>query len=91
MIMDDIKKYEAMVKLELTEDERGKISVMADELIAGFEILAGIDTDAEPMYTVLDVRNVLREDVTIKTVSKDEIMSNAPMQHNGYFQAPRAL
>jgi aspartyl-tRNA(Asn)/glutamyl-tRNA(Gln) amidotransferase subunit C len=54
--------------------------------------LAGIDTDGvEPLYTVLDVRNVLREDINAKTVAREDLLAGAPMQYDGFFQVPKAL
>ena len=65
---------------------------MADELLDGFNALAGIDTDGvEPLVTVLDLQNVLREDVGTKMISREELLANAPMQCDGYFQVPKTL
>jgi aspartyl/glutamyl-tRNA(Asn/Gln) amidotransferase, C subunit len=88
----NIKDYEAMAKLNLPDDERQLITNLADTLIKSFEALSSIDTaDVEPMYTVLDVRNILREDVNVKIVSREELLSNAPAQYEGYFQVPKTL
>jgi len=90
--MENIKDYETMAKLDLPDAERQKISAMADRLVDSFGALANIDTKGvEPLYTVLDVQNVLREDVCTKTFSREEILANAPMQCDGYFQVPKTL
>jgi aspartyl/glutamyl-tRNA(Asn/Gln) amidotransferase C subunit len=41
--------------------------------------------------TVLDLQNVLREDIPSKTVTRDELMKNAPAEYDGYFQVPKTL
>jgi len=88
----DIKNYEAMAKLNLPDDEREAITNLAGTLIKSFEALSGIDTaGTEPMYTVLSVRNVLREDVSVKIISREELLSSAPAQYEGYFQVPKTL
>jgi aspartyl-tRNA(Asn)/glutamyl-tRNA(Gln) amidotransferase subunit C len=90
--MENIKDYEAMAKLDLPDDERRWISAMADRLLDCFAELSGIDTDGvEPLFTVLDVQNVLREDISNKMLSREELLANAPMQEGGYFQVPRTL
>ena len=90
--MENIKDYEAMAKLDLPDDERRQVSELADMLTDGFSAFAGVDTDGiEPMYTVLDVKNVLREDVSVKMISREELLSNAPAQYDGYFQVPKTL
>jgi len=41
--------------------------------------------------TVLDLHNILREDAAAKYFSREELLVNAPEQHNGYFRAPAAI
>ena len=90
--MDDIRRYEAMAKLDLPDGERAQISKMADGLIAGMDAFASVDTNGiEPLVTVLDITNVLREDVVNKTIPREELLSGAPAQFDGYFQVPRTL
>ena len=90
--MKDIKKYEAMAKLDLPETERGWVSDCADMIMDSFNQLTGIDTSGvEPLITVLDVKNVLREDISVKMLPREELLSNAPEQSDGYFKVPKAL
>jgi len=91
-MMKNIKDYESMAKLDLPDDERQHISAIADTLIDGFAAISSIDTDGvEPLFTVLDVQNVLREDISMKMLSREELLANAPMQDGGYFQVPKTL
>ena len=90
--MEDIKMYEAMAKLNLPETERQLIANRAEKLIEGFSALAGINTDGiEPLVTVLDMKNILRDDIAKKTIAREELLSNAPEQYDGYFQVPKTL
>jgi aspartyl-tRNA(Asn)/glutamyl-tRNA(Gln) amidotransferase subunit C len=90
--MENIKHYEAMMKLDLTGDERQKIEAAADRLIGSFAALEGIDAQgAEPLFTVLDARNVLREDAAAKMLPREELLKNAPAREEGYFKVPRTL
>jgi aspartyl-tRNA(Asn)/glutamyl-tRNA(Gln) amidotransferase subunit C len=90
--MKNIKDYEAMSRLDLPEAERGWVSGCADMLIDSFSQLDGIDTSGvEPLITVLDVKNVLREDVSVKMLSREELLANAPEQCDGYFRVPKTL
>ena len=90
--MYNIKDFEAMVKLDLSETERERVSDCASMLIDSFSALESIDTSkAEPLVTVLDIHSVLREDVSTKFLSREELMSNAPEQYDGYFQVPKTL
>ena len=90
--MQNCKNYEAMAKLNLTEDERKWVCGCADLLIHSFKALENADVSGvEPLVTVLDIQNVLREDSVVKTISRDELMRAAPEQYDGYFQVPKAL
>lgn len=90
--MFNIKKYENMSMLELPDGQRERIDSCAETLIAGFAALEAIDTDGtKPLVTVLDLHNILREDTAAKLFTRDEILSNAPEQYDGYFQVPGTL
>jgi len=90
--MEKIMDYEAMAKLDLPEAERRWVSDRADMLINSFDQLDGIDTSkVEPLITVLDVKNVLRDDVSAKMLPREELLANAPEQYNGYFRVPKTL
>ena len=90
--MIDIKKFEAMAKLDLPEAERQLISGRVNCLLNDFSVIEKIDTSAaEPLITVLDIQNIMRDDTPEKTVTREELLSNAPDQHDGYFRVPKTL
>ena len=91
--MNNIKDYEAMAKFSLTDAERQQVSEWADMLTGSFQALEAVDAACtEPLVTVLEIRNVLRDDIAPeKTISRDELLSNAPEQYDGYFQVPKTL
>ena len=94
----DIKKYEAMAKLDLPETERQWLSGRINELLESFSGLEDIDTAGiSPLVTVLDIQNVLRDDVVKKMITREELLSNMPEQENtsplfeGFFQVPKTF
>ena len=87
--MFDIAKYESVAMLRLSGDERELLGARASDLEDSFNALGEIDANGiEPLVTVLKTHTVLREDVAFKLLARDEIMANAPEQHDGYFQVP---
>ena len=81
-----------MAKLDLPEDEKEILSNQLDRLIEGFSALETLDTrGVEPLSSVLDIHNILRDDVVKKSFTRDEILSNAPEQYDGCFQVPKTL
>ena len=90
--MLDIRNYEAMAMLDLPDDERRALETRLCGLAGSFDTLGGIGTDGvEPLVTVLSLRNVFREDRAEKLLTRDEILSTAPEQYDGYFQVPGTL
>ena len=90
--MFDIAKYEAMAMLDLPDDERGALGKRAAALAESFAALDEIDAGGVlPLVSVLDIHTVLRQDVSEKILTRDEIMANAPEQRDGYFQVPGTL
>jgi len=90
--LQDIKKYEAMAKLDLPENERQWISGCVNVLVESFNELQKIDTSGvQPLVTALNIQNVFREDTCAKMLSREELLSNAPEQYDCYFQAPKTL
>ena len=90
--MSEIKDYEAMAMLDLQDDERALLRAQLEGLCESFAVLEQIDTDdVLPLVTVLNTRNVMRDDRAEKILSREEILANAPEQYDGYFQVPGTL
>ncbi|HZJ57520.1 MAG TPA: Asp-tRNA(Asn)/Glu-tRNA(Gln) amidotransferase subunit GatC [Clostridia bacterium] len=90
--MPRIEDYETMTKISLTKEERGIVSGHMNMLLDSFKELGDIDVSGvEPLVSVLDITNDMRDDVAIKTLSREELLSNAPEQYDGYFQVPRTV
>ena len=87
-----IEAYEAMAKLNLNGETRQWAVEVLTRLEESFKKLQTVDTvGIEPLVTVLDMKNVLRDDVSRKFVTRDELLSNAPEEYDGYFQVPKTL
>jgi len=78
--------------LDLNEAERELLKERFEEIARGFSVLDSCELDGvEPLVSVLDSFNILREDVPGKFIFRDELLKNAPGQHDGYFQVPAAI
>lgn len=92
MAKNTAQMYEPMAKLSLDSESRA----WADDIIARledeFSKMEKADTEGvEPLVTVLDLKNVLREDVSAQIVSRDTLLENAPEEYDGYFQVPKTI
>ena len=90
--MSKLEKYEPMAKLTLEGEERAWAEKIIERLEGEFNAFDAIDTDGvEPMVTVLELTNVLREDVSAQIVSRGTLLENAPAEYDGYFEVPRTI
>jgi len=90
--MKNFTDYENMAMLDLPEKERIKIKNRFDAITEGFSILDKYDTSGtEPLVTVLDLNNIIRDDVPVKSITRDALLENAPAHHDGYFQVPATI
>jgi len=90
--MLEIKEYEEMAKFDLSDAERQELTDRLEKLIADFSALEKIDTaGTEPLVTVLDINNIMRNDVVKKIFTREELLSGAPEEYDGYFRVPKTL
>lgn len=88
----ELINFEAMAKLNLPEQERAFVLEKASMLLKSFDELSKINAEGvEPLVTVLNMKNIMREDVSFQMLPREEILKNAPEQHNGYFQVPKTI
>jgi len=88
----DFTDYEGMAMLELPESGRSRLRDRFNGIADSFSTLDEYDVSSvEPLVTVLDLVNVLRDDVSVKSFSREDLLSNAPEQHDGYFQVPATI
>ncbi len=87
-----VQLYQTMAKFDLDEATLDWVTQTMSALEEKFKKIEEIDTQGvEPLYTVLDLKNILREDVSAKVISRDELLANAPEEYDGYFQVPKTL
>ena len=88
----ECKSYESMAKLDLPADERAWVMEEAEVWGKRFAALDVMDTSgAEPLITVSPLKNVMREDVAVRMLPREAILSGAPEQYDGYFQVPKTV
>ncbi len=89
---EDVKKVALLSRLELTEDEIDTQIGPLNDLLKQFEALQQLDvTGVEPTSHSIPVVNVLREDVVKPSLTRDEVLANAPESREGCFVVPRVI
>ena len=90
--MVNLEKLESLVKIKLTDEEKVRAIEYFNGWIEKFDKLKNIDTEnVEPLVSVSTLENVMRDDAAYKLFSRNEMLENAPEQHDGYIVVPRIL
>ena len=89
---EDVKKVALLSRLELTDAEIETQATHLNALLEQFEILAKIDvTEVPPTSHAIPMTNILREDVIKPSLSRQEVLANAPASRDGCFVVPMIL
>jgi len=88
--IDHISK---LALLELSEEEKEKLSKQLGDILDYFAKLDDIDTDnIDPTtHPIEGLSNVFREDEPWESLSNEEATKNTKYRQDGYFKAPRIL
>lgn len=92
-INDKLLDYTAALsKLEIREDEREAVAASMSEIIEYMALMNELDTEnVEPMSHVLPLNNVFREDETVQSADRDELLANAPEKKDGCFKVYKTV
>ncbi len=82
----------ALARLELTEDEALRLMNDMEQIIRYVDHLNELDTEGiTPREHVMNINNVLRDDIVMPSMTKDDVLMNAPSSGNGCFKVPRIV
>lgn len=91
-IEETLKILESLAKINLTDTEENTAVEYFDFFIKKFNMLENINAEnIEPLITISSLENVMRDDISYKTIDRDILLENAPEQHDNHFVVPRIL
>ena len=86
----DVEHVAKLARLELTEEEKEKFTGQLGDVLKYVEQMNEVDTsNVKPMAHAIDFVNVMREDTVNYEQTKEQLMSNAPDEENGFFKVPK--
>lgn len=81
-----------LARLEFKGEELEEIQKDLEKIIGFMDNLSSVNTShIQPLIFMSEEKNVLREDVSIISISKDEALKNAPKKDTDYFRIPKVL
>ena len=88
----DVDTVAALARLTYTEEEKERLTVTLNSILAYFDQLSELDTEnVEPLAHILPVENVMREDAVAPSLGQETALANAPKQIRGFFVIPRVI
>ncbi len=89
---DLVTRLEHLSRLKLSAGERAQMIESLRSIVDMFGIISQVDTEGvEPLLSMSGVANVMREDKTVKGISVDEALANAPAVVDQYFAVPKVI
>ena len=88
----EVEHVARLARLELTEDEKERMTAQLDAILGYIEKLNHLDTSAvEPTSTVIPMVSVMREDEVRPSLTQDQALANAPDREDVFFRVPRII
>jgi aspartyl-tRNA(Asn)/glutamyl-tRNA(Gln) amidotransferase subunit C len=89
---EDVEHISWLASIMIEDEEKDEFVEQFNSILEYFHQLDEVDTEGvEPTYRVVDLANVFREDVVLKSLTQEESLKNAPRRENGYFKSPRIV
>lgn len=95
MKIDDatLDRIAELARLDVSDPaERTRLLADMQRVLDFVEKLNGVDTrGVEPLIHISEEQDVLREDIALPGLSKQEALMNAPVKDSDYFKVPKVV
>lgn len=89
---DDVIRIGNLARLSLTPNEVLELTDKLSKIVGLVEQLAEVNTEnVEPMVHAFELRNVLAPDDCLPSLSREEVLQNAPSSDSECFRVPAVL
>jgi aspartyl-tRNA(Asn)/glutamyl-tRNA(Gln) amidotransferase subunit C len=90
--IQDVEHVAALARLSFSEEEKKRLALELNEILAYMEQLNSLDTeDVETLSHVIDPGNVFREDVLRPGLDRETALKNAPAKTEKFFKVPKVI
>jgi aspartyl-tRNA(Asn)/glutamyl-tRNA(Gln) amidotransferase subunit C len=88
----DVAHVARLARLSLTDDELERFTEQLGAILDHAADVAALDTTGVPPTAhPLPLRNVLRDDVVVASLDRDEVLAQAPAVEDGRIRVPRII
>ncbi len=87
-----VAKVARLARLDLTPEQIERATVQLGDMLDHFADIDALDlSDIAPMNQPLPLVNVLRDDVVVACLDRDEVLAAAPQAEHGRFRVPPVI
>lgn len=88
----EVQRVAKLARIGLSEEEAAKMSVELGQIVGFVEQLQAVDVEGvAPTDQVTGLVDVWREDTVTPSMTREELLANAPEQKDGYIVVKRVL
>lgn len=89
---EEIEHIAVLARLSLSEEEKKVFGPQLSSILGYMEKLNELDTsDTEPTSHVLPLSDVMREDIPIDSLPREEALKNAPAHTDKFYRVPKII
>jgi aspartyl-tRNA(Asn)/glutamyl-tRNA(Gln) amidotransferase subunit C len=89
---EDVQHIGRLARVGLTDEDVTKFATQLSGIIDHFEALAAVPTDdVAPTAHAAALSNVMREDAVRPSLSRDDVVANAPEEEEGHLRVRAVL
>ena len=85
LTLDEVRHLSMLARVGATEEELERMRSQLASILDSIAVLQEADTEGvEPTSQAIDVTNVLRDDASRPSRTREDILANAPLAQEGY-------
>ncbi len=89
---EEVQHIALLARVGMTEDDLELFREQLSNILEQFQVLDGLDTaDVSPTSHTVDLTSVFREDEAAPSLSKGDVLANAPREDEGFFRVKSVL
>ena len=88
----DVEHIATLARLSFTEEEKQKLTLQLNTILAYMEQLNTLDTSRiEPLSHVIELKTAFREDTLQPSLSQEDALRNAPARTDKFYRVPKVI
>lgn len=92
LTIKEIEEVALLARLNLDDKEKELFLGQLNSILDYVDVLNQLPTvDVEPLIHILPTENVFRQDIKRPSVSREEILANAPLVEEGQYKVPKII